>query len=158
MKKNERAVIVELNRFMDCYTPEIASLAKESFERLRRLVPGAHILIYDNYNALVVGFGPGDKASEAIMSIALYPRWISLFFLQGSGLTDPDGLLKGTGGQVRHLILRNSQTLEEPAVIALIDEALKRAKKTIDPSSDGIVEVRSISENQRPRRPVSGKK
>lgn len=158
MKKNERAVIVELNRFMDRYAPEIASLAKESFERLRRLVPGAHILIYDNYNALVVGFGPGDKASEAILSIALYPRWISLFFLQGSGLPDPEGLLKGTGSQVRHLILRNSQTLEEPAVIALIDEALKRAKKPINPSSDGIVEVRSISENQRPRRPVSGKK
>ena len=46
-------------------------------------------------NALAIGFGPTERASEAIFSIAVFPRWVSLFFLQGAGLPDPDGILQG---------------------------------------------------------------
>src|ERR1039458_9537409 len=64
-------------------------------------LPGAVQLVYDNYNALVIGFGPSERASEASFSIVLYPRWVTLFFLQGAGLPDPRRLLKGSGKVVR---------------------------------------------------------
>ena len=37
-------------------------------------------LLYDNYNALAIGFAPGERSSEGIFSIALFPPHASLFF------------------------------------------------------------------------------
>src|SRR5439155_3149680 len=81
----------ELAAFLAKYTPE-----------MRERLPGAIELVYDNYNALVIGFGPTDRASDAIFSIALYPRWVRLFFLYGAKLRDPKKLLKGVGKIVRY--------------------------------------------------------
>ena len=46
-------------------------------------------MAYNTFNALVIGFCPGDRASEAILSIALYPRWVNLYFLDGVGALGP---------------------------------------------------------------------
>ena len=120
---------------------------------MRKLVPGAIQLVYDNYNALVIGFGPTERASDAIFSIALYPRWINLFFVPGSNLPDPDHLLKGSGTTVRRIQLDGVATLDKPAVRALIKEALARADTPINPKAKGRLVIKSISAKQRPRRP-----
>ena len=65
--------------------PEIGALAKAILGKMRKRLPRAVELVYDNYNALVIGFGPTERASDAIFSIAVYPRWVSLFFLTWSG-------------------------------------------------------------------------
>src|SRR3954468_10951393 len=83
--------------FLSKYSPEIAGEAKKALAAMRRLLPGAIEMVYDNYNALVVGFGPTERPSEAIFSIVLYPEYVSLCFLQGAELQDPDGLLRGSG-------------------------------------------------------------
>ena len=49
--------------FLSKYDPAIAGVAKAALARLRKYVPGAVELVYDNYNALVVGFGPSEHAS-----------------------------------------------------------------------------------------------
>src|SRR6266542_837710 len=92
----------QLESFLGKYTPAIADQARVILSRMRERLPGAIQRVYDNYNALVIGFGPSEHASEAIFSIALYPRWVTLFFLQGAGLPDPHKLLKGSGKIVRH--------------------------------------------------------
>ena len=47
---------------------------------------------------------------EAVFSIAVSPRWVSLFFLQsGTKLSDPKGLLKGSGTKVRHIVLESAE-------------------------------------------------
>jgi hypothetical protein len=33
---------------------------------MRGYLPGAIELVYDNYNALAIGFGPSEKSSDAI--------------------------------------------------------------------------------------------
>ena len=48
----------QLDSFLDKYTPEVAGQARAALEALRRLVPGAVELVYDNYNALAIGFWP----------------------------------------------------------------------------------------------------
>ncbi|MGA7411558.1 MAG: DUF1801 domain-containing protein [Bryobacteraceae bacterium] len=95
---------------------------------MRKRLPGAVELVYDNYNALAIGFGPSEKASEAIFSIAVFPRWVSLFFLQGATLEDPENLLKGSGRRARHIVLKDAGTLDEPAIEALMAQALKTAE------------------------------
>jgi hypothetical protein len=144
----------QLAAFIAKYTPEIAALAGEALARMRSYLPGANELVYDNYHALAIGFGPSERASEAIFSIALYPRWVSLFFLQGSGLPDPNRILQGTGTAARHLILKSPDTLDEPAVQILIEQALLHATVPIDPTRPGRLLIKSVSEKQRPRRPV----
>src|SRR3954454_20525420 len=95
---------MQLDDFITKYSPEIAPLAGTAFAKLRALLPRATVLVYDNYNALAVGFGPNERASDAILSLALCPKWVSLFFLQGATLHDPDGLLTGSGKKARHRV------------------------------------------------------
>jgi hypothetical protein len=64
----------------------LVRVAKAAVARMRKYVPDSVELVYDNYNALVVGFGPTERAAEAVLSIALYPRGVTLFFLQGARL------------------------------------------------------------------------
>ena len=144
----------QLEAFIGRYTPEIAAQARAAIQAMTARLPGAVGLVYDNYNALAVGFGPSERASEAICSIAVYPRWVSLFFLQARGLPDPLGLLCGGGTQARHIVLKTPRTLAEPGVQALIHEALARAKAPLDPTRPSRLLIRSVSAKQRPRRPA----
>jgi hypothetical protein len=144
----------QLDGFLDKYTPAVATLARACLEKMRTRLPGAVQLVYDNYNALAIGFGPSERASEAIFSIALYPRWVTLFFLQGVGLPDPKQLLKGSGKVVRHIVLASAADLDQPAIQDLMAKALRRAEAGIDPTAPARLVIRSISAKQRPRRPA----
>ena len=143
----------QFDSFLAKYTPEIVRATKQSLTKMRKLVPGATEIVYDNYNALAIGFGPGERASEAVVSIAAYPRWVTLFFLDAKDLADPHGLLKGSGSRVRHIRLETPATLDRPEVRALIGEALGNAKKPIDPGQPRRMVIKSVSAKQRPRRP-----
>jgi hypothetical protein len=141
-------------RFLGRYAPEVAAEARAALLRLRRLVPGAVELVYDNYNALVVGFGPSERASDAVLSIAIYPRWVTLCFLQdGPDLPDPDGLLKGSGTVARHIRLESAADLDRPSIRTLVSVALARAPVKINSAGRRRLIIRSVSAKQRPRRP-----
>jgi hypothetical protein len=148
----------QLESFISRYTPEVAACARRALARMRKRLPGAVELVYDNYNALVIGFGPSERASEAIFSIALYPRWVNLFFLDGATLPDPKGLLRGGGKFVRSIELRDADKLDDPEVRKLIDLAVRRAHTPINGSSRRRLVIRSISAKQRPRRPATKSK
>ena len=144
----------QLAGFIAKYTPAVGALAKEALARMRARLPGAIELVYDNYNALVIGFGPTERASDAIFSMALYPRWVNLFFLQGAKLPNPRKLLKGQGTRVRHIRLESAADLDKPAVRKLMEQALKRAAKPLDGTGTSRLIIKSISAKQRPRRPA----
>ena len=139
--------------FIAKYTPEIGALGRAALAKMRARLPGAVELVYDNYNALAIAFGPTERASEAILSIALYPRWISLFFLDGVNLPDPQKLLRGSGKKVRHIVLEDAAALDRPAVQALIARALERAARPLHGASPGRIVIKSVLAKQRPRRP-----
>ncbi|HEU0174163.1 MAG TPA: DUF1801 domain-containing protein, partial [Blastocatellia bacterium] len=122
--------------------------------KMRDRLPGAIELVYDNYNALVIGFSPTERASDAIFSIALYPRWVTLFFLRGANIPDPQKLLKGGGKVVRHIVLETAADLDKPAVRALMKRALERCDKPINGAAPGRIIIKSVSAKQRPRRPA----
>lgn len=54
----EPAAEERLAGFLAKFTPEIAAFAQASLFRMRARLPGAMELVYDNYNALAIGFGP----------------------------------------------------------------------------------------------------
>lgn len=143
----------QLDGFVAKYSPEIAKQARMMITKLRKRMPWANILVYDNYNALVIGYGPTERASEATFSLALFPRWVSLFFFQGARLVDRQGLLKGSGKKARHIVLTGAEMLDEPAVQALITQALELSSMPKPGAGRGRIVIKSISGVQRPRRP-----
>jgi hypothetical protein len=143
----------QLDGFLAKYSPEIVRQARAVLTKMRKRLPGAVQLVYDNYNALVVGFGPSERASEALFSVALYPNHISVCFLYGAGLSDPHRLLRGSGNRVRHIRLADETTLDDPAVQALITAALDRRGALSMETGRGTLIIKSISKAQRPRRP-----
>ena len=144
----------QLESFLAKFSPNIAAEARTVLKRMRALYPNALELVYDNYNALAIGFGPTERASDAIFSIALYPKWVSLFFLQGKGLPDPEKLLKGSGNAVRHIVLSTPETLDQPAVRELMREAEARARVPFDAKTKRRLIIKSVSDKQRSRRPA----
>jgi hypothetical protein len=79
---------------------------------------------------------------------------VTLFFLNGARLPDPQKLLKGGGKIVRHIVLKEATDLDKPAVRALMAEALKRNAKPLEHALPGRIIIKSISAKQRPRRPA----
>ena len=141
----------ELAGFLAKYTPEIATRGGAIIARLRAELPNANALVWDNYNALAVGFGASEKASGIFFSIALYPRWVSIFM--SAKIDDPTGLFKGSGGTVRHVVLDDVSALDRPNIAALVAQAIARAEPPLDPEAQGKLVIKSISAKQRPRRP-----
>ncbi len=143
----------QLAGFIDKYTPEVAAEARAALGHLTARIPGATLLAYDNFNACAIGFSANDRAGGVVISLAIYPRWINLFFLKGIGLPDPDGLLRGAGKQVRHIRLKTAADIASPGIEALITAALAHAAPPIDPAARSGVIIKSVSPSQRPRRP-----
>lgn len=144
----------QLNGFIKKYSPAVAKEGRTAVATMRRLLPGAVQMVYDNYNFLVVGFGPTERASDAVLSIAFAPRWIVLCFLQGGPtLPDPHKILRGSGGVVRNTRLMTAKDLDAAPVRALIKTALSRARVPIPTKGKGNLVIKSISAKQRPRRP-----
>jgi hypothetical protein len=143
----------QLAGFIARYAPAVATRARAALKTMRALYPGATQLVYDNYNALAIAFGPTDRAGDIVCSITLYPKWVSLFFTHGAGLRDPERRLAGSGSRIRHVVLEHATTMDEPAVRALIREALDQAGPR--PAGRGALVIKSVSKKQRPRRPPS---
>ncbi len=119
---------------------------------MRKRLPGAFELVYDNAYALVVGFSPNERPSAALFSIVVYPRKVSLCFLYGAHLPDPEHLLQGSGNRVRHIRLEDEKTLDKRGVRALMKAALEAAGHPFRGAGTGATIVRAISKRQRPRR------
>jgi hypothetical protein len=71
----------QLDAFVAKFSPEVATLTRATLKVMGRRLPTATRLVDDNCNALAIGYGPSERTSDVIFSIAVYPRWISLFFL-----------------------------------------------------------------------------
>lgn len=143
----------QIAQFIGKYTPELQMQLIECRAKLRSRFPRGYELVYDNYNALVFGISPSERASDALVSIAGYPKWVTLFFLHGAKLNDPKHLLQGEGTQVRSIRLANPTQLDEPAIQSLIAQAVAPHKSDFREAPPLTTIVKSISAKQRPRRP-----
>ena len=143
--------------FVDKYTPAIAAQLRDARRRLRAHFPRGVEMVFDNYNALVFGIGPDDRTRESFISIAGYPRWVTLFFLDGASLDDPQGLLEGAGKQVRGIRLKTPADLDSPAVAALIAQAIAPRRDALAAAPPLATVIKAEVEKQRPRRPASAK-
>ncbi|MBI3403484.1 MAG: DUF1801 domain-containing protein [Acidobacteria bacterium] len=135
------------------YSPEVAAMGRAVLKKMRARIPGAVEMVYDNYNGLVVGFSPTERPSDAVFSVILFPRWVTLCFLYGAFLDDPEKILKGSGSRVRNVRLASADDLDQPALRALVDQAVADAEGPMNLKSQRRLVIRAVQKKQRPRRP-----
>lgn len=109
-----------VDAFCGKYSPAIAAQLREVRNRLHAVFPRGYELVYDNHNALVLGIGPTPRSADAVLKVVGYPRWVTLFFLRGTGLDAPDGLLEAGEDGVPGLRLRRAVDLARSDVQALL--------------------------------------
>lgn len=133
------------------FEPHHQKLIRAVRKALRERFPHSFELAYDNYNFFVLGYGPTDRPSDCIISMAAGANGVGLCFIHGAKLPDPNKILLGSGHQTRFIRVDAAADLARPEVEALIDAAEARGKT---PPTSGRVQlvIRSVSAKQRPRR------
>src|ERR1017187_10781226 len=108
------SVSKQLSAFIAKFDPKVAKLIRVCRAEMRKLLPTAIELVYDNYNFFVIGYGSTERASDAIFSIAAAANGVGLAFLHGASLPDPNKLLIGNGKQNRFIRLPTLEPLRSP--------------------------------------------
>ena len=142
----------QLAAFLAKFDPPTARLIRACRAEMRRILPTAIELVYDNYNFFVIRYAATERASDAILSIAAAANGVGLAFLHGATLPDPQELLLGAGKQNRFVRLPTVAVLKSPAVRALIRAAVAQARTPLPAAGGGYLVIKSVSAKQRPRR------
>ena len=142
----------QLAGFIAKFDSKHAALIRAVRRALRRRLPTANELVYDNYNFFVIGYCSTERPSDCILSIAAGANGVGLSFYYGATLADPHQLLLGSGSQNRFLRIESAQTLLRPEVEDLIATAIEQAQRPLPEKGRGKPIIRSISKKQRPRR------
>jgi hypothetical protein len=143
----------QLRSFIEKFDPQHQAVIHAVRKKLRKRFPTATELVYDNYNFFVIGFGPNDRPSDCIVTIAAAANGVGLCFVRGASLPDPDKVLLGSGKQTRFVRLPSADVLDQPAIQALLSVAAKRAQALLPATGRGKLVIRSVSPKQRPRKP-----
>lgn len=151
-RRNAPEAELQLTGFIEKFDPEVATLITRTRQAMRKRLPTAFELVYDNYNFFVVGYSATERASDAIVSITAAANGVGLCFIRGARLLDPHKLLMGSGKQVRFIRVPSVAVLARPEVDALIQAACTDARTPLREHGRGALIIKSVSAKQRPRR------
>jgi hypothetical protein len=142
----------QLRAFIAKFDAKDQRLIRSVRSAMRKRLPAANELVWDNYNFLVFAYSPTEKPYDSVLSVAARANGVGLCFLHGAGLPDPKKLLQGSGRQTRFLRLESASRLSHPDVRTLVTAALSRAKVPYAAKGRGRLIIRSVSKKQLPRR------
>src|SRR4051794_30068465 len=149
---SDSSIEKRLAECIDKFEPANAKLIRQCRVELRKLMPTAIELVYDNYNFFVIGYCTTSRASDCIVSIAAAANGVGISFYRGATLADPDKLLQGSGKQNRFMRVPNAKNLRSPEALAIINAAIAQAKVPLPLKGAGRTIIQSVSSKQRPRR------
>ncbi|MFO0769044.1 MAG: DUF1801 domain-containing protein [Nitrospiraceae bacterium] len=138
----------ELEEFLQPYPIDVQELALAARLRLHEIAGPASDFIFDATSAVCAALGYTDKWRENFVNIAVYAQHVTLVFNWGVHLNDPEGRLKGEGKQVRHLRLQGIETLHDPYVVDLVNQAADNAARPAGP----IVPIKFVKIYEGPNR------
>lgn len=67
--------------------------------------------------------------SEHFCYIGVHREHANLGFYYGAQLSDPEGLLEGTGKKLRHIKVRDIEEVDRPALRHMVELSLEERKK-----------------------------
>jgi hypothetical protein len=142
----------DLMKFLLPFSAEVQELVLWLRAFVWDLYPDANELIYDNYNALALGWSPTEKVSHTFCSIAVFAKYAHFGFYWGSEIADPEKKLLGKGNQYRYIIIDNKNDFPKTYIKKLLKEAWANSlAKVKDPKQivKGATITKSISPAKR---------
>ena len=117
--------ISDLLKFLKPFDNEINEIVIWLRDFIWDLYPDSNELIYDNYNALAVGWSPTDKVGHTFCSIAVgrTSKNIHFGFYWGNELSDPEKKLLGQGNQYRYILVKSRSGFPKAYIKKLLKEA-----------------------------------
>jgi hypothetical protein len=85
--------------FIAKFEPRTQALIRSVRRALRRRLPTAHELVWDNCNFFVIGYSATERPSDSVVSLAAGSNGVGLSFYRGAALPDPKGILLGEGSR-----------------------------------------------------------
>jgi hypothetical protein len=155
----------DLLTFLKPFSKEITERALWLREFIWDLYPETNELIYDNYNALAVGWSPTDRVGHTFCSIAVgrTSNNVHFGFYWGSEISDPDEVLLGEGNQYRYILVPDKNKFPKAYIKKLVKEAYTNSLAKVKDKKqlmNGQTIVKSISTKKREKKskPVKAKK
>jgi hypothetical protein len=72
----------QLKGFIAKFNSKHQAVIRAARKVLRQIFPAATELVYDNYNFFVIGYGPTERPSDSIVSIAAAANGVGLCFIR----------------------------------------------------------------------------
>src|SRR3989304_4426448 len=122
-KKTRTLISIELEDFLETYTPEVRNLALQ----LRDLVFEIDHEVIEQIDkpAYLLAYGYAKTYTHLMCVIILYKEYVNLGFPRGVDLPDPEGLLEGTGKRARHVKVYDLSQVDSPEISALIQASVE---------------------------------
>jgi hypothetical protein len=151
----------DLKTFLKPFPKEIREKALWLRAFVWKLYPGANELIYDNYNAVALGWSPTDRVGDTFCSIAVgrSSHNVHFGFYWGSRIADPQRMLLGEGNQYRYILVGKTGDFPKAYMKKLMKDAyaysLSKMKEK-KPALKGATITKSVSASK--RAPGKGKR
>ena len=140
-----------LRALIGTYPPTLQALIRAVRSGVRKRVPAANELVYDYSGSLVLSYTATEHGKDGILSIAVKPDGVRLYFGGGPKLPDPKKLLLGSGG-ARYILVEAASRLSHPDVKALITAAIARSPVPLPAKGKGQLLDRSAAQKKRARK------
>lgn len=116
--------------------------------------PQANELIYDNYNAVSLGWSLTDKVGHNICSVVIYRanQNVHFGFYWGNELSDPEHILLGKGKQYRYILVPDKKKFPRDYIKQLINESYTNSLSKIKDQKQiihGQTIIKSVSVKKR---------
>lgn len=114
----------EIDRWMQAHQDELGASAKRWFEVMRGCGDDVRELLHDGHPTACVG-------DAAFGYVNAFTAHVNVGFFRGADLSDPTGLLEGTGKHMRHVKLRPTHDVDVDALTQLIETAYKDMQRRL---------------------------
>jgi len=153
----------ELIKFLGVFEDPIQELVLWLRDFVWDLYPKSNELIYDNYNALAVGWSPTDRVGHTFCSIAVGRTSMNIHFgfYWGSEIGDPEKKLLGKGNQYRYILVKNKADFPKNYITKLMKEAFANSLAKVKDKKqlcEGLTITKSISAAKRTLKKNTAKK
>lgn len=116
---------------MNRHAGDLGTIARHWFEVIRNCGDDVLELMHDGCPTACIG-------DAAFAYVNAFTNHVSVGFFRGAELSDPSGLLEGTGKFMRHVKLRPDRKVDATALVALLNAAYTDMKVRLEPPRSSI--------------------
>ena len=108
----------DVDRLLSEHPPEQQAIERALRATIRRELPAAVEQV--DFGNKLIAFGRSMKMRGLLFAIIAHTSWVNLQLADGADLSDPGGLIEGTGKRIRHVKIRSVADASSEPVLAII--------------------------------------